>query len=55
MNYSKKFPYKEWNESIIHLDQLDTVKAEKTHDDIHFIQHELNYSYDELILQDPFI
>ena len=49
MNYSKKFPYKEWNESIIHLDQLDTVKAEKTHDDIHFIQHELNYSYDELM------
>lgn len=49
MNYSKKYPYKEWNESIIHLDTLPKQKEEKNNDNIHFIQHELNYTYDELM------
>ena len=48
MNYSKKYPYKDWNESIIHIDNLKEHK-EKNNDDIHFIQHELNYTYDELM------
>ena len=48
MNYSKKLPYKEWNENIIHVDKLKAHK-ETNNDDIHFIQHELNYTYDELM------
>ena len=46
MEYSKKLPYKEWNESIIKVDALKAHKEENIKDDIHFIQHELNYTYD---------
>ena len=49
MEYSKKLPYKEWNESIIKVDALKAHKEENIKDDIHFIQHELNYTYDELM------
>ncbi|MBQ7641216.1 MAG: glutamate synthase large subunit [Acholeplasmatales bacterium] len=49
MTYSKKLPYKEWNENIIHLDKLKAHKEEKNDTDIHFTQHELNYTYDELM------
>ena len=49
MKYSKKYPYKKWNENIIRLNTLDYVKPPKIKEDIHFIEHECGYTYDEVI------
>ena len=49
MKYSKMYPYKKWNNNIIHINSIPDVEIPKTNEDIHFIQHECGYTYDELM------
>ena len=46
---SKKCDYKKWNKNIIHIDKLEKPVIEPLNGDIHFLQHESNYVYDELM------
>ena len=49
MKYSKMYPYKKWNANIIDLDKIPEVEIPKFDEDIHFVQHECGYTYDELM------
>lgn len=48
-NYSSKYPYKEWIKNIITLDSLPEENPSVKFDNLSFLQHKYNYTYDELM------
>lgn len=48
-HYSSLKPYEKWTKNIIHLEDLEDEKVVKPEYDVHRLQHQNNYTYDELM------